>query len=107
MTGSTDSTTRVAIITGAGGGLGGAVAALLAEAGGYRLSLVDNRADALAPVVDDLRARGVDAESLVADLGAATEAESVVPRPSGARRHGMGRRRGGASGGAPWEDGNV
>jgi NAD(P)-dependent dehydrogenase (short-subunit alcohol dehydrogenase family) len=80
MTGPTDDATRVAIITGAGGGLGGAVARLLAEAGGYRLSLVDNRADALAPVVADLRARGVDAEPLVTDLGVADDAERVVPR---------------------------
>jgi NAD(P)-dependent dehydrogenase (short-subunit alcohol dehydrogenase family) len=80
MTGPTDDATRVAIITGAGGGLGGAVARLLAEAGGYRLSLVDNRAEALAPVVADLRARGVDAEPLVTDLGVADDAERVVPR---------------------------
>jgi NAD(P)-dependent dehydrogenase (short-subunit alcohol dehydrogenase family) len=80
MTGPTDDATRVAIITGAGGGLGGAVARLLAEAGGYRLSLVDNRADALAPVVADLRARGVDAEPLVTDLGVADDAETVVPQ---------------------------
>jgi NAD(P)-dependent dehydrogenase (short-subunit alcohol dehydrogenase family) len=82
MTGPTDDTTptRVAIITGGGGGLGGAVAGLLADAGGYRLSLVDNRAEALAPVVADLRARGVDAEPLVTDLGVADDAERVVPR---------------------------
>ena len=34
---------RVAVITGAGGGLGSAVARLLAQAGDYRLCLVDNR----------------------------------------------------------------
>lgn len=76
----TDDTARVAIITGAGGGLGGAVAGLLAEAGGYRLSLVDNRSEALEPVVRDLRERGVEAEPLIADLGTAAEAETVVPR---------------------------
>ena len=38
---------RVAIVTGAGGGLGSAVARLLAETGDYRLSLVDNRRDAV------------------------------------------------------------
>ncbi len=80
MTGPTDDSTRVAIITGAGGGLGGAVARLLAEAGGYRLALVDNRAEALEPLVQELRASGVDAEPLVADLGAAPEAVSIVPR---------------------------
>jgi NAD(P)-dependent dehydrogenase (short-subunit alcohol dehydrogenase family) len=82
MTGPTDDTTptRVAIITGGGGGLGGAVAGLLADAGGYRLSLVDNRAEALAPVVADLRARGVEAEPLIADLSVAAEVETVVSR---------------------------
>ncbi len=64
MTGSTDDTTRVAIITGGGGGLGGAVARLLAEAGGHRLALVDNRAEALEPVLADVRGRGVEAEPL-------------------------------------------
>lgn len=80
MTAPTDDATRVAIITGAGGGLGGAVARLLADAGGYRLSLVDNRPDALGPVVEDLRSRGADADGLIADLGSAGEAETVVPR---------------------------
>lgn len=69
---------RVAVITGAGGGLGGAVAGLLAEAGTYRLVLVDNRADALSDVVDRLRPTGVEIASLVVDLGAADEAESVI-----------------------------
>lgn len=82
MTSATHSTgeaTRVAIITGAGGGLGGATARLLA-AGGHRLALVDNRAEALEPVLADVRALGTVAEPLVADLGVASEAESIVPR---------------------------
>lgn len=80
MTGSTDDTARVAVITGAGGGLGGAVARLLAEAGSHRLALVDNRAEALEPVLADVRALGTVAEPFVADLGVAAEAESVVPQ---------------------------
>lgn len=80
MTGSSDDATRVAVITGGGGGLGGAVARLLAEAGGHRLALVDNRAEALEPVLADVRARGVEAGPLIANLGSAAEAESVVPR---------------------------
>lgn len=80
MTGSSDDVTRVAVITGGGGGLGGAVARLLAEADGHRLALVDNRAEALEPVLADVRARGVEAEALIANLGSAAEAESVVPR---------------------------
>ena len=70
---------RVAIITGAGGGLGSAVARLLAEAGDYRLSLVDNRREALEGTVADVRGLGAEAEAIVVDLGAADEAESVVP----------------------------
>jgi NAD(P)-dependent dehydrogenase (short-subunit alcohol dehydrogenase family) len=80
MTGPTDDATRVAIITGGGGGLGGAVARLLAEAGGYRLSLVDNRAEALEPMLADVRARGTEVEPLIADLGVAAEVETVVAR---------------------------
>jgi NAD(P)-dependent dehydrogenase (short-subunit alcohol dehydrogenase family) len=71
---------RVAIITGAGGGLGSAVAKLLAGAGGYRLSLVDNRREAVERTVVDVRDLGAEAEAIVVDLGAADEAESVVPQ---------------------------
>ena len=70
---------RVAIITGAGGGLGGAVARLLAEAGGYRLSLVDNRREALESVAAEITSMGTEAEALVTNLGIAAEAEAVVP----------------------------
>ena len=71
---------RVAIVTGAGGGLGSAVARLLAETRDYRLCLVDNRRDAVETVADEVRALGADAEALVVDLGSAEAAESVVPR---------------------------
>jgi NAD(P)-dependent dehydrogenase (short-subunit alcohol dehydrogenase family) len=70
---------RVAIVTGAGGGLGGAVAKLLAETGDYRLSLVDNRAEAVERVVAEVQSLGADVEAMVVDLGVAAEAESVVP----------------------------
>lgn len=70
---------RVVLITGGGGGLGGAVARLLANAGGWRLALVDNRADALDAVAADAQAAGVDASALVVDLSVADEVERVVP----------------------------
>jgi NAD(P)-dependent dehydrogenase (short-subunit alcohol dehydrogenase family) len=77
---SNDPTTRrVAIITGAGGGLGGAVARLLAEAGDHRLSLIDNRREALESIAAEITAMGTEAEALVTDLGVAAEAEAVVP----------------------------
>jgi NAD(P)-dependent dehydrogenase (short-subunit alcohol dehydrogenase family) len=70
---------RVAIITGAGGGLGSAVARLLAESGDYRLSLVDNQAEALERVRAELAAAGAEVIARVVDLGVADEVESVVP----------------------------
>lgn len=71
---------RVAIVTGAGGGLGSAVARLLAETRDYRLCLVDNRRDAVETVADEVRAFGADSEALVVDLGSAEAAGSVVPQ---------------------------
>lgn len=70
---------RVVLITGGGGGLGGAVARLLAEGGTYRLALVDNRADALDQVVADVTAKGATASALVVDLAVAEQVETVVP----------------------------
>ena len=72
---------RVALITGAGGGLGGAVARLLAGEGTYRaLALVDNRADALQGTADEVTAAGADALRLQVDLADPADVESVVPR---------------------------
>ena len=70
---------RVALITGAGGGLGGAVARLLAEAGTWRLVLVDNRADALETSATDTRALGATTEVLATDLVDPASVERVVP----------------------------
>lgn len=71
---------RVAVITGAGGGLGGSVARLLAPQGEYRLFLVDNRAAALEEVVVDVRGQGIDVIGFSADLAVADEVESVIPQ---------------------------
>ncbi len=71
---------RVAVITGAGGGLGGSVARLLADRGAYRLFLVDNRTEALDEVVADVQARGIDVVGLAVDLGVAADVESVIPQ---------------------------
>lgn len=70
---------RVAIITGAGGGLGSAVARLLAEGGDYRLILVDNQAEALERVRTELAADDAEVIAQIADLGVADDVESVVP----------------------------
>jgi NAD(P)-dependent dehydrogenase (short-subunit alcohol dehydrogenase family) len=74
-----DGPERVALITGGGGGLGGAVARLLADAGAFRLALVDNRADALDAVVAQVRPAGVDVDRLVVDLSDPEQVSSVVP----------------------------
>ena len=69
---------RVAIITGAGGGLGAEVARLLA-AGGTDLALVDVRRDALEMVADQLGPGSHAVELLPCDLSVGTECEHVVP----------------------------
>ena len=71
---------RVALLTGAGGGLAGAAARILAERGGYRLALVDNRADALEETLSHVRAFGAEALGITVDLGDAEQVESVVPQ---------------------------
>jgi 3-oxoacyl-[acyl-carrier protein] reductase len=68
---------RVALVTGAAGGLGLAVARLLA-ASGHDLALVDIRADTLAPIADELRHAGGRVQGLPADLADADECERVV-----------------------------
>jgi NAD(P)-dependent dehydrogenase (short-subunit alcohol dehydrogenase family) len=70
---------RVVLITGGGGGLGGAVARLLAAEGAYRIALVDNRQDALDAVEAAVRASGVEVRSLVVDLSDPSAVETVVP----------------------------
>lgn len=71
---------RVAIITGAGGGLGSAVARLLAQAGAYRLCLVDNNANAVDDVATEVAGMGAEAVPIVVDLSSPDAAETVVPR---------------------------
>lgn len=68
---------RVALITGAAGGLGSAVAQLLA-ASGHDLALVDVQAERLAAVAGALGDSGVRLEILPADLGSVSECERVV-----------------------------
>lgn len=58
---------RVAIITGAGSGIGAATARLMAERGA-RVALVDRNAEPLAKVAADIRAKGGEAREIVADV---------------------------------------
>ncbi|MFN8457748.1 MAG: SDR family oxidoreductase [Anaerolineae bacterium] len=68
---------QVALITGAAGGLGSAVAQLLASSG-HDLALVDVREEALAAVAKELAGSGVSLETLPADLSSVSECERVV-----------------------------
>ena len=58
---------KVAIITGAAGGLGKAVAHLLADKG-HRVMMVDNRRDALEDLHESLKSNGADCDCIQADL---------------------------------------
>lgn len=68
---------RVAIVTGAGGGLGGATARLLAE-DGVRLALLDVREDPLQRVADAVSREGGHALTLAVDLQDSGACESAV-----------------------------
>jgi 3-oxoacyl-[acyl-carrier protein] reductase len=68
---------RVAIITGAAGGLGSAVAQLLASSG-HDLMLVDIRTEALANAVGELSGSGARAEQMTSDLGCTLQCGQVV-----------------------------
>lgn len=59
---------KVFVVTGAAGGLGWAIVEALAARFGARFALVDISGQALTERVQQLRERGIDAESFVADL---------------------------------------
>jgi len=69
---------RVAIITGAGGGLGADVARLLARRG-IDLVLVDVRRDALEAIASELDTEGGAVEVIPVDLSVSAECEGLVP----------------------------
>jgi NAD(P)-dependent dehydrogenase (short-subunit alcohol dehydrogenase family) len=72
-----DSPARVAVVTGAAGGLGSAVARLLA-ARHHDLLLVDIRPEPLEELGRELSRTGVRVESLAADLADDSECERVI-----------------------------
>ncbi len=73
---------RVAIITGGAGGLGAAVAELLAERG-INIALVDVRHDVLQATGDRLRKHGTAVQIVQRDLSIGQECELVVPEVVG------------------------
>lgn len=68
---------RVAVITGAAGGLGFAVAKLLAESD-HDLALVDLREEPLAKAVNELRGSGAGLKSICADLANVSDCERAI-----------------------------
>ncbi|MDQ1014620.1 2,3-dihydro-2,3-dihydroxybenzoate dehydrogenase [Streptomyces afghaniensis] len=68
---------KVALVTGAAGGIGEAVARALGERGAV-VGAVDRDADRLRQVVDKLRADGLEAQALPADVTSTAEVDAVV-----------------------------
>ena len=70
---------KVALVTGAGQGIGRAIALRLAS-DGADISLVDVNGDRVDAVADEVRAVGVKAISLVADVTDRDQVQSAVDR---------------------------
>lgn len=70
---------RTAIITGGSGGIGRACAHVFADAGA-NVVIVSEPPDSIPPVVDEIRARGVDGLGIAADLSKADEVGRAVAR---------------------------
>jgi NAD(P)-dependent dehydrogenase (short-subunit alcohol dehydrogenase family) len=68
---------KAAIVTGAGGGMGGAICAVLARSG-VSLGMVDAAGDHLATVADEVRAHGTDVLTFAHDVGDADAAAATV-----------------------------
>ena len=68
---------KVAVVTGAGSGIGRAIAAELASAGCV-LALVDINLDAVESVADELRQTGASADAYAADVSDPASIEAVV-----------------------------
>jgi 3-oxoacyl-[acyl-carrier protein] reductase len=76
---------RVAIVTGAAGGIGLAAARVLAEAGAH-VVLTDVQADLLGSATDGLRADGLSCEASALDVSRSADVDAVVADVAG--RHG-------------------
>ncbi len=70
---------RIAIVTGAASGIGEAIANVLAEKG-VSLALADVNADSLQRVVEQVKAKGVEAVGIVTDIAKREELEKLVEK---------------------------
>ena len=74
---SSNTETRVAVVTGAGGGLGGATARLLAD-DGVRLGLIDIRLEPLNDISHELTSKGADVLAVHSDIGSMESCERAI-----------------------------
>ena len=72
-------TGRVAIVTGAGAGIGRATAILFADEGA-RVTVAEKNAEAGKAVADEIAKRGGEALALSVDVSVAEQAKAVVDR---------------------------
>jgi NAD(P)-dependent dehydrogenase (short-subunit alcohol dehydrogenase family) len=70
---------RVAVLTGAAGGLGSNVARLLASSS-HDLALVDIKGNKLTELASELRGSGIRVEGVAADLALSSECQRVIER---------------------------
>jgi NAD(P)-dependent dehydrogenase (short-subunit alcohol dehydrogenase family) len=78
-----DLTGKVAVITGAGGGIGSAAAERLATAGAA-VMLTDVNAEAVARATEKLRAKSLNVRAFVADISQEDEVRALVEAATGA-----------------------
>jgi NAD(P)-dependent dehydrogenase (short-subunit alcohol dehydrogenase family) len=71
---------KVVVVTGAGGGIGGAVARAAGEAGAAGVALLDRRADGMARAVADVAATGVKAVGIEVDVASQASVEAGARR---------------------------
>lgn len=70
-------TGKIAVVTGAAGGIGAAIVRKLAEAGNV-VAAVDRNSDALHAMINELRDQGLTAYAFIVDIGSSREVDNFV-----------------------------